>query len=146
MRERLSIILVSCIVLSMSIGCSLKSKKDGWQPVIQKKTPVVHLVQYPKETLSIIAVWYTGDIKHLEYLINANPNINPDHLFLGNEIFIPEHLVKIRKSMPEEFISKYYQKQKKKKTPTNAAIVPGKKPSSLPKAEDEDEFEIFGPK
>jgi hypothetical protein len=146
MRERLSFILFVCIMLSVSIGCSLKGKKDRWQPVLQKKTPVVHIVQYPKETFPIISTWYTGGIKHLESLIDANPNINPDHLLFGNEIFIPEHLVKTRESMPKEFISKYYQEQKKKKAPTKSARVPGKKTSSLPEAIDEDEFEIFGPK
>lgn len=153
MKKSFPLILTAWIVFSMGIGCGLKGKKkDAWQPVQQKKTPVVHIVQYPKETLSIIARWYTGDVKNWESLADANPNINPDLLSLGNEIFIPEHLVKTRKPMPNEFISKFYQTSKQKEAPTKAAEAPQKEapqkegPAPLPKDEDEDEFEIFGPK
>ncbi len=150
MNKRLPFIFIACIMFSMGMGCGLKGKKNSWQPVEQKKKPVVHIVQYPKETLSIVAKWYTGEIGNLESLANANPNIDPDHLFLGNEVFIPEHLVKTREPMPKEFISKFYQQPKKKRAPLKPAKKPKKKvpeikgPAPLP--EDEDDFEIFGPK
>ncbi len=147
MNKQLSFVFIAGIVFSMSIGCSLVGKKNAWQPVKQKKAPVVHRVQYPKETLSIIAEWYTGNALNLESLENANPNINPDHLFPGNEIFVPEHLVKTREPMPEEFISKFYQKPEKNKTPEKSVKVPVRKESApLLKTEEEDKFEIFGPR
>jgi len=147
MNKRLSLILTAGIVLSLSIGCSMVGKKGAWQPIRQKETPVVHRVQYPKETFSIIAEWYTGSALNLESLENANPNINPDHLLPGNEIFVPEHLVKTREPMPEEFISKFYQTPKKNKAPEKSVKVPARKePALLPKTEEEDEFEIFGPR
>ena len=145
-KKRLPLAIIAWFLLSVGMGCGLQGKKkDAWQPVEQKKAPVVHIVQYPKETLSIIAKWYTGDVKNWEILANANPNINPDLLSLGNEIFVPEHLVKTRNSMPKEFVSKFYQKQKKAISKT--AKEPEKEePAPLAKDEDEDDFEIFGPK
>ena len=147
MNKRPSFILTAGIVFLLSIGCTMVGKKDTWQPVRQKKAPVVHRVQYPKETLLIITEWYTGDAMNLESLENANPNISPEHLSPGNEIFIPEHLVKTREPMPEEYLSKFYQRPKKNKSSEKPAKKPAaKEPDPLPKAEGEDEFEIFGPK
>jgi hypothetical protein len=147
MNNRLSLVLIAGIVFSLSIGCSMVGKKNAWQPVRQKKAPVVHHVQYPEETLSIIAEWYTGNVINLESLENANPNINPDHLFPGNDIFVPEHLVKTREPMPEEFVSKSYHRSKNNKAAEKSVKVPVRKePAPLPETEGEDEFEIFGPK
>lgn len=151
MKKRFSIILLALIVFSMGLGCGLKGKKkDAWEPVRRKKTPVVHIVRYPKETLSLIARWYTGDVKNWESLADANPNINPDLLSIGDEIFIPEHLVKTRKPMPNEFVSKFYQTSKQKEAPTKTAKEPEKEApqeeGATPLPKDEDEFEIFGPK
>lgn len=147
MNKGLSFVFIAGIVFSMSVGCSLVGKKNAWQPVKQKNAPVVHRVQYPNERLSIIAEWYTGNALNLEALENANPNINPDHLFPGNQIFVPEHLLKTREPMPEEFISKFYQTPKKNKAPEKSVKAPGRKePALLPKTEEKDEFEIFGPR
>ena len=74
-KKRFPFIFVIGIVFSMNIGCSLKRDTNSWQPIKQKKTPVVHHVQNQKETLSVIAKWYTGDVNNVEYLANANPNI-----------------------------------------------------------------------
>ena len=49
--------------------------------------------------------------------------------------------------MPEAYLSKFYQKPKKSKSPEKSAKKPAAKESDpLPKAEGEDAFEIFGPK
>lgn len=135
----------------MYMGCISQTRKGKvWQPVKPTKAPFVHLVRWPQEILPIIAKWYTGDNKNWESIANANPNINPGHLFVGNKIFIPEDLLKTRDPIPREFVNEYYVKLKKKKKSSKSVKNPKKttpateKTMSLPKQEDE--FEIFGPK
>ena len=140
--QGLHLVFAACI-LFVSLGCSLKGgQPDSWQPIKKKDMPVVHIVKYPKETLPMIAKWYTGDIRNWEHLADANPNINPDHLSVGNEIFIPDPLVKTREPMPGKFVLKHYQKPKQKKR----SIKSGNVSPARSKKEDDEEFEIFGPK
>ena len=151
MKKILIVVLVLFILAFMIIGCTSPSKKEKtWQRVIPKKTSFVHMVQWPNETLPIIAQWYTGDSNNWQSLADANPIINPKQLSAGNKIFISEDLLKIRKPMPREFIAEYYNKLKKKKLPSKSVKVPKKQapvpsqPAPLPKKEDK--FEIIGPK
>ena len=140
--RRIRFIFAICALFSITIGCSLKNgKTDSWQPIEKKDMPVVHVVRYPKETLPIIAKWYTGDSRKWELLAVANPNINPDHLCAGNEVFIPDSLVKTRDPMPREFVVKFYQKPKRKKRTRKIRNTSPVRPEKK-----EDEFEIFGPK
>jgi hypothetical protein len=150
MKKIRIVVLVLFILAFMIIGCTSPSKKEkAWERVIPKKTSFVHMVQWPNETLPIIAKWYTGDSNNWQSLADANPIINPKQLSAGNKIFISEDLLKIRKTMPRKFITEYY-KPKKKKLPSKSVKVPKKEapvpsqPAPLPKKEDE--FEIIGPK
>ncbi len=145
-----SIILVLVIVFITGSGCLLQGKKHEWQPIKQKRVPVVHEVQWPKETLEIVSKWYTGATKNWEPIADANPNINPESLSPGTKIFIPSHLLKTRDSMPKKFVAKCYQKPKKKKRSVEARKAPNKvvpakkKPEPTPK--DIEDFEVIGPK
>ena len=151
MKKILRLVLILFILVFMIIGCTSPSKKDkAWQRVIPKKKSFVHMVQWPNETLPIISKWYTGNSNNWQSLADANPIINPNQLSAGNNIFIPEDLLKIRKPMPRKFIAEYYYKLKQKKLPSKSVKVPKKQapapsqPAPLPKKEDE--FEIIGPK
>ncbi len=150
MQKRHPLILVLVIVSIMGTGCLLKGKKHEWQPIKQKNMSVVHEVQWPKETLEIVAKWYTGASKNWEPLADANPNINPESLSPGAKIFIPSDLVKTRDPMPKKFVVKYYQKPKKKRGPVKKATQPPpnipekKEPEPTPK--DIEDFEVIGPK
>jgi hypothetical protein len=91
------------------------------EPPIEKKvqaaqssTPCVHKVRWPGETLSVIAKWYTGDFDNWKALTKANPKLNPNRMFIGTKILIPEDLVKNREPMPQEFLGKFASKGKKK--------------------------------
>ena len=135
----------------LNSGCILQSKKqDPWKPIDHHKAPVVHVVQWKSETLSMIAKWYTGESKNRESLADANPNINPDSLFLGNRIFIPSHLVEASDPMTKEFVTNCYKQLNKKKVPAISKKplkkeIPQKKESeSIP--ETIDAFEVIGPK
>jgi hypothetical protein len=102
----------------------------------KKKSYFTHTVKFAGETVSIIAGWYTGNIEDWKALAEANPDIDPSKIFVGNKILIPEDLLKTREPMPKEFVDGFY-KPKKGKAPTA-------KPSSPPAKEEE--IELFGPK
>ena len=104
----------------------------------EKMTYLVHTVKWSGETVSIIAGWYTGDIEKWKALAEANPKINPNHIFEGNKILIPENLLKTRDPMTKEFVESFYPKPKPKPVPSEPA-------PSQPK-DKEDEIDLFGPK
>jgi hypothetical protein len=97
----------------------------------QEVSYYVHTVKWPGESVSIIAAWYTGDLKNWEALAKANPNINPNRIFEGNKILIPENMLKTRIPMPKDFVDSFYPK-------------PPSKPAPQPTREEEPE--LFGPK
>jgi len=95
----------------------------------------VHTVRFKGESVSIIAGWYTGDIQNWKVLAEHNPDINPNRIFEGNKIRIPESMMKTKAPMPKEFVDGFYAKPSKKE--------PGR-PAASP--EKEDEPKLFGPK
>jgi hypothetical protein len=101
-----------------------------------EKSYFTHTVKFPRETVSIIAGWYTGNIENWKALAEANPDIDPTRIFVGNKILIPEDMMKTREPMPKEFVDGFY-KPKKGKAPT---AKPGPPPAK------EEEIELFGPK
>jgi hypothetical protein len=88
--------------------------------------------------VSIIAGWYTGDIENWKTLAQANPNIDPARIFVGNKILIPEDLLKTREPMPKDFVDGFYPKAKTKTPPS--------KPVPSPQKDKEEEPDLFGPK
>jgi nucleoid-associated protein YgaU len=65
---------------------------------------LVHRVGFEGETLSLIAKWYTGSLNNWRELAAANPGIDPNRIFIGNEIVIPAELLVTREPMPRAFI------------------------------------------
>ncbi len=53
-------------------------------------------VKENNEKLEDIATWYTGNSANRKRLARANPDLNPDHLKKGNEVYIPIKLLKTR--------------------------------------------------
>ena len=98
----------------------------------------VHTVKWSGETVSIIAAWYTDDIENWKTLAQANPNIDPARIFVGNKILIPEDLLKTREPMPKDFVDGFYPKAKTKTPPS--------KPVPSPQKDKEEEPDLFGPK
>jgi hypothetical protein len=89
----------------------------------------VHQVKWEGETVSIIAIWYTGDIENWKVLSTVNPNLNPNLIHVGDRIFIPQELMKTKEPMSKEFVLDFLPKAKKE-----------------PPLEREKELELFGPK
>ena len=81
---------------------------------LQRPTPFVHTVQWPLETLSIIAKWYTGKFENWKALMDANPKLKRNRISIGSKILIPEDFLKTRESMPQEFLAKFAPKRKNK--------------------------------
>ena len=80
-------------------------------------TYFVHPVQYPGETVSIIAAWYLGDKMRFDVLAAANPEINPAVIRVGMKIKIPENLMKTREPMTREFVEGFYKRAPREKAP-----------------------------
>jgi hypothetical protein len=69
----------------------------------------VHAVSLQGETLSAIAKWYTGSASNWRELAAANPDLDPNRIFLGNEIVIPEELLITHDPLPQSFLDKLKQ-------------------------------------
>ena len=138
-------------------GCSIFQKKEkGWKPVTQKTASFTHTVKWPRETLQIISKWYTGNSNNWKAVADANPAIDPDILRTGNTVYIPGALLKTDRPMPETFIKEYYGKFTKSKFKSKPKFKKNKPKKKLPKPvltpklkdtpQDEDDFELFGPR
>jgi hypothetical protein len=66
--------------------------------------PFVHTVRWKGETLTHISRWYTGSTGNWKAIAAANPGINPDRIFPGNEIVIPDELLENRTPMPQDVV------------------------------------------
>jgi hypothetical protein len=101
-------------------------------------TYFVHRVQYPGETVSIIAAWYLGDKMRFDVLAAANPEINPKLVKAGMSIRIPENMMKTHEPMPKDFVDSFYGRSKKG--------VPTASGPAKDKDQDEEEPVLIGPK
>ena len=70
--------------------------------------PYVHEVRRSGETLISIAKWYTGSRDNWITIAKANPYLNPNRIFIGDNILIPENLLKRRDPMskPDPYVHK----------------------------------------
>jgi hypothetical protein len=108
------------------------------QKVAAKYTPsyFAHTVQGSSEKLVDVAHWYTGSPENWEALAVANPQIDPENLAVGAEIFIPAKLLITREPIPDDSYTRASQEQQKKIAPSRATA-----PQKQDKA-----IRLFGPK
>jgi hypothetical protein len=103
-----------------------QDKKTPWwssasestaHPATQKTqtnvTYYIHTVKWSGESLSIIAGWYTGDIQNWKMLAEANPDMDPNVVAVGQKIRIPENVMTTRSPMTKAHVDKYYPKAEK---------------------------------
>ena len=118
-------------------------------PAAQKSPPAVmetkpqptfyqHTVKYSGETLSVIALWYTGSHGNWKEIAQANLDLNPNRIFPGDEILIPEGLLRTRDPLSKEFVDRINAKTKKEKPKANTQARPVQTQQEEPK--------LFGPK
>lgn len=110
----------------------MKTQKPLPRKVVSKihSGHFAHTVTQPGEKLSAIARWYTGNAENRGAIAKANPEIDPDFLLVGDEIYIPSSLLKTRKSMVAKSDQ---QSAAEAETDTPAAAKPKK-------------IQLFGPK
>lgn len=119
----------------------LKSKEPLPRKVIAKtrNSYYAHTVREPNEKLTDIAEWYTGKAENAKLLAKANPDIDPEFLLVGNEIFIPSDLLRTRKPLHPRSIQASTSKSEKKPevSKNTAPETPAPKPKKI---------QLFGPK
>ena len=116
----------------------LKTRVPLPQKVAAKYTSdyFAYRVKADNEKLADIAQWYTGNAANRKLLARANPDLNPDRLVRGNEVYIPKKLLKIREPI-------------KSSSPITSDSKPAvKEPAPAPKtaATEDENIKLFGPK
>src|SRR5512139_2711005 len=112
----LATLIGCCFILSLA-GCAgpkeAEKEREGEKvkvpPAVQQAPPAppppkaptyfIRTVAWPNESLSIIAAWYTGQIDNWKILVEANPQLDPNRMRIGDKVRIPEELLKTREPM-----------------------------------------------
>jgi hypothetical protein len=122
----------------------LKTRVALPQKVAAKYTAdyFAYKVKEDNEKLTDIARWYTGNSANRDLLARANPDLNPNHLTRGNEVYIPKKLLKSRQSIksPAPAVSL----SKAAANAPAAANEPASKAQPAPAADEN--IKLFGPK
>ncbi|MFZ0241791.1 MAG: LysM peptidoglycan-binding domain-containing protein [Desulfobacterales bacterium] len=100
---------------------------------VAKQESYRHTVSRTGETLTAISLWYTGAADNWKRLVDANTDLDPRRVRVGEKILIPGELVIKHRPMPANFMTATDQK---KKAP---------RPNPVPAAGDQDRIELFGP-
>jgi nucleoid-associated protein YgaU len=95
-----------------------------------------YTVQQPGESLPEISKKYTGNSNNWKTIAQANPDIDPKYLLVGNEIYIPSKLLKTREPIQNGADDISHQKPESKDPPAKPAASPKKKK----------DIQLFGPK
>lgn len=97
-------VLVFCLLL-IQTGCVFRqndnNKNDASQSVFK------HKIEHPGETLGLIAKWYTNKSSNWVLIAEANPDIRPNHLQLGQIIAVPRSIMVRSTAISQEFINAF---------------------------------------
>ena len=124
--------------LACLAGCAAVDDGGGQADEAEREDVYVHTVEWPGETLPMIAQWYTGNKDNWKILAKTNPNIASGHLAVDDRVLIPFGLVKNNKGMPKEFIATFNAKN------SSGQKKPSPKTKQTP--ENKEEFQLYGPK
>ena len=115
----------------------LKTQKRLPRKVVARTLPgyFAHTVTKTDEKLSDIAKWYTGSANNQKAIAAANPDIDPEFLLVGNEIYIPSNLLITEK--------RHHQKPVQK---TAKVTEERSQPEAAPSAPKPQKIQLFGPK
>ena len=142
-RNSLFLWVITGFLFAMLWSCASSSKgaskpdKTVSTPDKTIATPLtyyIHTVKWPGETLSIIAGWYTDDVQNWTILAEANPDIDPKVVVVGQKINIPENIMTTRSPMTKAHVDSYYHKAGKQK------------PRSSPSETKDEAPTLYGPK
>lgn len=115
----------------------LITKKTLPRKLVARTLPgyVAHTVSKTDENLADIAEWYTGSASNQKAIVAANPDIDPDFLLVGNEIYIPSHLLITDKRLNPKSVQK-----------TAKVTGKGSQPKATPAVPKKKRIQLFGPK
>ena len=115
----------------------MKTQKPLPRKVVAKSLSgyFAHTVTKTDEKLSDIAEWYTGKASNQKAIADANPDINPNLLLIGNEIYIPSALLKTDKPLDQKPVQK-----------TAKAAPKNSKTEKVTRAPKKKKIQLFGPK
>ncbi|MBX7137545.1 MAG: LysM peptidoglycan-binding domain-containing protein [Oligoflexia bacterium] len=82
-----------------------------------------HTVSYEGETLVLIARWYTGRSDNWTLIADANPEIDPRRIQLGQLVKIPQRLLITEEPLPQRYVAKAYQNAPKPVPTANAGMA-----------------------
>ncbi len=175
----LPIVWLSLGLFILAFGCGPKAGKEptpeptGFAEVQEKKgeqrrerkAPLplpaedyfTHKVKWPGESLSIIAKWYIGQLQDWKLLAKHNPELNPNQIFVGDDIRIPKSRMQTHEPMPREFVEQFVsapQQKEADKTEPKEAVQEEQASEEQPEqaeekptdSESSDDLELFGPK
>ena len=175
-RNERVLILVCCSVglLLLALGCVQKpaertatpqpsgfgelqtgTESGGNETVpLPKEEIFIHQVQWPGESLSIIAKWYLGKLMDWEILARHNPELNPNQIFVGDKIRIPLSRMRTFEDMPRSFVEQFVSTEpapEEKDEPGEDVSQEAQDVEPVEEKDQEsevppDELELFGPK
>ena len=119
----------------------MKTQKALPRKVVSKTLPgyFAHTVTQSNEKIGAIARWYTGNAENRKAIARANPDIDPNFLLVGDEIFIPSSLLITRRSMVARS-NQISNAEPAKKPPATEAEA------ATPDAAKTKKIQLFGPK
>ncbi|NOY68437.1 MAG: LysM peptidoglycan-binding domain-containing protein [Deltaproteobacteria bacterium] len=79
-------------------------KQEPVAVIPEPEASFVHIVTWPGESLSVISKWYTGKITNWRAIADSNPQLDPDRIYIGDEVVIPDELLITEKEMPKSFV------------------------------------------
>jgi len=123
----LNTLLVCTALIWISSGCThrgtIPASKSEISPVEAKGAPkpaeIVHTVQWSGEYLSLIAKWYTGSSSNWRTIAEANPELNPNSIRIGQKILVPKTLAKTEDPMPRSFLPSSPSNKGRAKSPSS---------------------------
>ncbi|MGD9301498.1 MAG: LysM peptidoglycan-binding domain-containing protein, partial [Desulfobacterales bacterium] len=77
---------------------------------VKNDTYFIHTSRWSWETLGVLADWYTKDSRNWKKLADINPDVNPQKIAPGSEVFIPVKLLKTRQALPKNYAGNYCKK------------------------------------
>jgi hypothetical protein len=79
-------------------------------PAVPRTNGLMHTVQWPGESLSIISQWYTGDPRNWGLIARENRHRDPHRIYVGDRILLPDALLKTREPMPRKYVEGFRRK------------------------------------
>ena len=100
------------IVPGLTALTALPVLNVGAPQAADSEASYIHTVRFHGESLSIVAGWYTGNIDNWRKIADANPNLDPNLIAVGQKIIIPSNLRERTDLLPFEYVEKFQANKK----------------------------------